>query len=182
MALQRVGELVRRRFVPDQHSDLSYGAAMRSPNKDAFQLAYDAEMIRQIEDYKCLVAVDKVPAGKQVVSYANPRFKTKTGEADQTTYHCRQTFGGDKASTGDFTYSSTSTMEEVKMFLVGAVSDNANLSAIDITAFFLNNPHQQRQAFAGRKDCALTSTTTESQHSASYPVTCKFRHTRMHPS
>ena len=129
--------------TPDQHSDLSYGAAMRSPNKDAFQLAYDAEMIRQIEDYKCLVAVDKVPAGKQVVSYANPRFKTKTGEADQTTYHCRQTFGGDKASTGDSTYSSTSTMEEVKLFLTGAVSDNANLSAIDITAFFLNTPLQR---------------------------------------
>jgi hypothetical protein len=115
---------------------------MKLADKYLYQLSHDVEMIKQVETFKCLAAVDKIPPGvsNKIISYSNPRFKNKVDENGQTTYHCRITYGGDKGSTGDFTFASTSTMEEAKMFLQGVVTDGAHVSAIDIVAFFLNTP------------------------------------------
>jgi hypothetical protein len=128
--------------LPDQHGDLSHGAAMKSPHRAQYEQALVEELERCMGEFQTLFQVDTIPEGCPAHdwSYDNPRFRTKTTGSNTTTYHCRLTYSGKNRPSGDETFQPTAQLEDVKMFLQSVVSDQANISAIDIKAYFLNTP------------------------------------------
>ena len=131
--------------LPDQHGDLSYGAAMKSTHRDAYAQAMVDELDRCMNEFQTLFPVEQMPAGAgpNDWSYDNPRFRTKTTGNGIATYHCRLTYSGKNKPSGDETFQPTAQMDDVKVFLQSTVTDQANLSAIDIKAYFLNTPLQK---------------------------------------
>ena len=78
-------------------------------------------------------------------TYVNPVCSEKLRDAGDIKFHTRATIGGDQIDYPYNTSAVTANLESIKILFNAAISDNINLSTIDLEDFYLGTPLPHRE-------------------------------------
>jgi hypothetical protein len=124
----------------DDGTSITYSKSHTGPNS-AHWLQADAEEIERLFTSGTLrpLMFRDIPAGKNA-TYVNPICSEKLRDTGAIKFRTRATIGGDQIDYPFNTTAVTANLESIKLLLNAMISDDINLSTVDLEDFYLGTP------------------------------------------